>query len=142
VLTARLAERCDELVATEIVADAAERARARLRLVDHVTVEEQPFPTWWPAGRGDLVVWSEIAYYCSPAGLEVAVDRLEEWLEPGGAVLAVHYTGKTDYPLTAQEVHQRLERAPFLAPRANHHGDMFEIVCWVRGDAGADHRCG
>jgi protein-L-isoaspartate O-methyltransferase len=134
VLTARLAARCDELVATEIVSDAAERARLRLAGLGHVTVQERPFPTWWPPGRGDLVVWSEIAYYCSVAGLEVAVDHLDRWLESGGTMLAVHYTGTTDYPLTAHEVHARLDRAPFLLPRARHQADMYEIACWDRTD--------
>jgi SAM-dependent methyltransferase len=136
VLTARLAERCDELIATDIVPDAAARARRRVAALGHVTVEARPFPTWWPIGRGDLVVWSEVAYYCSVTGLEVAVDRLDGWLESGGVVIAVHYTGTTDHPLTAHEVHQRLDRAPFLRQTARHQSGSYELACWMRIDDG------
>lgn len=58
------------------------------------------------------------------------------WLESGGVVIAVHYTGTTDHPLTAHEVHQRLDRAPFLRQTARHQSGSYELACWMRIDDG------
>ncbi|MGH3325681.1 MAG: SAM-dependent methyltransferase, partial [Streptomyces sp.] len=50
VLTARLAERCDSLLATDRVAAAAGLAAARTRELPGVRVEQLAIPEEWPAG--------------------------------------------------------------------------------------------
>lgn len=102
-LTERLAARCDELVALELMPEVAARARTRLAGLPHVRVETGALPEAWPAGTFDLVVFSEVLYYLR--SLDAVLDRV-----PAGAhVVAVHWRGETDYPLTAAQVHGALE---------------------------------
>ena len=53
------------------------------------------------------MVLSEIAYYFSGPDLEKVRTRVAGCLEPGGHLVLVHYTGETNYPLTADAVHER-----------------------------------
>lgn len=131
-LTLRLAERCDELFAFDFVADVVERARSRLVGHDGVNVVHARFPNFWPAGSGDLVVWSEVAYYLSDDGLDVALRGLERWLEPGGTLIAVHYIGDTNYPQRGEHIAEWLDTAPFLDRRAHCTCELFEAVVWSR----------
>jgi SAM-dependent methyltransferase len=113
-LTERLAERCDELIAFDFVEPVVQRCRERMASHAGVEVLDESFPSFWPAGRGDLVIWSEVVYYLSDAGVRRAIAGLERWLEPGGHLVAVHYTGTTDYPLGGAEVVRLLDRVEFL----------------------------
>lgn len=47
VLTARLAERCDQIVAWELMPTIAARARARLGDLSHVSIENASLPERW-----------------------------------------------------------------------------------------------
>ncbi len=106
VLTARLADRCDDLLAVDLVAEPLARARARCGDRSHVHVEVMTVPEEFPAGRFDLIVVSEVGYYWSRADLECARRRIIDGLDPGGHVLLVHWTPLVpDYPLTGDEVH-------------------------------------
>jgi cyclopropane fatty-acyl-phospholipid synthase-like methyltransferase len=109
VLTDRLAARCDCLVATEIVASVRERAKKRLARHAHVEVRALAIPEQWPEGRFELIVLSEIVYYLTAEGLAALLDRIDASLAPGGHVVAVHFIGRTDYPLTGLEVHDSLD---------------------------------
>lgn len=131
-LTERLAPRCDELHAYDLLPEVAARARARLAGRPRVAVGTGTFPDDWPPGTGDLVVLSEVAYYCTPDGLEAAISRLGRWLEPGGTLLAVHYTGTTDYPLAGDAVHERLDRVPWLERRERLIDSRFRLDLWRR----------
>ena len=133
-LTERLAVRCDRLIAYDFLPDVVERARARLEPHPGVSVAAGEFPEHWPDGPGDLVVLSEVAYYLTPDGAAVAAGHLERWLEPGGDVVATHYTGTTDYPMTGRAVGQWLDSLPFLARRVTHVDEGFEIGVWTRAD--------
>ncbi len=131
VLTDRLAERADELIAFDFVPDAVQSARERVRH-PNVTLVEAAFPLYWPAGRGDLVVWSEVAYYLTDSGFDLAMDGLERWLEPGGHLVAVHYTGATDYPRTGAEVAARIEHHPQFERLTTVIDPNFELAVWQR----------
>ena len=131
-LTQRLAGRCDHLDAYDLVADAVARATRRLRHLPHVTVTRARFPRHQPAGTGDLLVWSEVGYYLTDAGLDVASAGLDRWLEPGGTVVAVHYTGATDYPRTAESVHDWLDTFTFLVPAVRLDDEQFQLRVWTR----------
>jgi predicted TPR repeat methyltransferase len=131
-LTERLATRCDELIAFDIIDDVVRRCRERV--VDHPGAEVllESFPRFWPPGRGDLVVWSEILYYLTDAQLEEAIDGLERWLEVGGDLVAVHYTGVTDYSLAGAAIVPMLDGVDFLERRCHHLDEEFELAVWER----------
>ncbi|WP_420452876.1 SAM-dependent methyltransferase [Ilumatobacter sp.] len=132
VLTERLAERCDELFAFDHMAEPISRARRRMADHDHVHVLEAVFPTYLPAGRGDLVVWSEVAYYLDERDAQRALQALERWLEPGGTLVAVHYTGETNYPRTARQVHDSLDDVAWLERHCTHDDAGFSLGVWRR----------
>ena len=104
-LTERLARRCDHLLAVDVAPAALERARARLAGAGHVTIERRAMPDEMPAGPFGLAVVSEVGYYLSASRLAEWADRLAAAVEPGGHLVLVHWTGDTDYPLTADAVH-------------------------------------
>lgn len=131
-LTELLAARCDELIAFDFVEDAVERARRRLSGSAHVTVQCAEFPLWWPPGTGDLVVWSEVAYYLNDAGFRRASVGLAEWLRSGGHLVAVHYTGTTDYPVGGAEAHKRIDGLQFLHPQFTAVDEQFIVQVWRR----------
>lgn len=131
-LTGRLATRCREVVASDFIEAAIERARRRLEEVDHVTIECKEFPTWWPDGDGDLVIWSEIAYYLNDRGAAEAIRGLERWLRPGGDLVAVHYLGDTNYPRTGASIAVWLDQQDFLERHVEHREADFELAVWRR----------
>lgn len=103
VLTAQLAGRCDELLAVDVVEAALAQARERCRDLPAVAFERMRLPGEMPPGRFDLILLSEVAYYWDRADVALAAERLWDALEPGGDLLLVHWTGKTNYPLSADE---------------------------------------
>lgn len=106
VLTQRLAERCETLLAIDVADTALERARER---VPDARFERREIPEQWPDGAFDLIVCSEVLYYLDPPALEQAVHAIERTLVPGGSLLAVHWRHPTErYPLLGDEVHARL----------------------------------
>lgn len=131
-LTELLAVRCDELVAFDFVDDAVERCRQRCAGFDRVTVVHATFPEFWPSGTGDLVVWSEIAYYVAGLSADRALAGLQRWLEPGGTVVAVHYTGATNYPRPGTTIVPWLDDVDFLERRCHVVDDEFELGVWDR----------
>jgi SAM-dependent methyltransferase len=106
-LTARLAARCDCLVAMDCSPTAVARARARCLAFPHVTVTVGDLPDAWPSGTFDLVVLSELGYYFPRGPLAALVARSAAVLEPGGALLAVHWRGhSSDHVLHGDDVHE------------------------------------
>jgi trans-aconitate methyltransferase len=131
-LTELLAPRCDELFAFDFFDAAVERAADRMRTQEHVHVVNARYPAFWPHGTGDLVVWSEVAYYLTDAGAEHAVGGLRGWLEPGGTVVAVHYTGATDHPQRGTTVARWLDGEPSLQRTSTLIESEFEAAVWTR----------
>ena len=73
VLTAALADRCDEVVAADVDERAVATARGEPRpALDNVRVERLSVPEEWPDGMFDLVVISEVAYYLGAGGARPA----------------------------------------------------------------------
>ncbi|HET6209419.1 MAG TPA: PIG-L family deacetylase [Jatrophihabitans sp.] len=118
-LSVRLAERSDELVCLDVVPAAVERARARLAAQPHVRVGVGRIPVDWPAGSFDLIVLSEVGYYCPDlAGL---ADRISASLAADGSVLLVHWRWPaTDHPHTAETVHATIQQRCRLAGVVEH----------------------
>jgi len=132
VLTALLAGRCDRLLATDIVPAALERAADRLRDADNVTLERRAVPEAWPTGPFDLIVLSEIAYYFDTATLDGLLQLVVDSTAPGATVVAVHWRGPTDYPLSGDEAHAVIRATPRLERCAIHLEDSFVLEVWRR----------
>jgi LmbE family N-acetylglucosaminyl deacetylase/SAM-dependent methyltransferase len=121
VLSRALADRSDTLLATDINERALAVARDRLAGLPGVTVERRTLPAEWPAGAFDLVVLSEIGYYCSPADLTVLLERCRQSLAAGGALVACHWRHPVgEYPLGGDEVHAALAALPGLDRTVRH----------------------
>ncbi len=131
-LTELLSDRCDELIAHDLVPSAVDRARARLASQAHVTVRVAEFPRWLPPGRGDLLIWSEVGYYLTDDGLAEGLAAIDRWLEPGGTMIAVHYTGTTNYPRTADETHDAIGGLRFLSSHTAVRDEEFRLDVWQR----------
>ncbi|WP_104163911.1 bifunctional PIG-L family deacetylase/class I SAM-dependent methyltransferase [Cryobacterium sp. N22] len=121
VLSRDLADRCDTLLATDINEQALAVTRDRLAGLPGVTVERRTLPAEWPAGTFDLVVLSEIGYYCSPADLAVLLERCRQSLTPNGTLVACHWRHPVgEYPLGGDEVHAALAALPGLDRTVQH----------------------
>ncbi len=134
-LTELLSERCDELIAFDRVVPAVTRAQQRLGGKQGVEVVAADFPEFWPLGTGDLVVWSEVAYYLTVEGARQALDGLDRWLEPGGILLAVHYTGTTDYPRHGRAIGPWLDDVLWLERIVTLDDESFALGAWRRATA-------
>lgn len=130
-LTERLAKRCDRVVACDIVEGAVERARVRLATTDGVDVRSARFPHDWPDEPFDLVVWSEVAYYLDDELLDVAIEAARRHLDGDGELVVVNYTGATNYPLTADEVDDRIDRSGAFRRRCSLRDEWFRLDTWV-----------
>lgn len=105
VLTERLTDRADALLAVDISATAVERAQ--LRLGDRAQVEQRDVLADFPPGRFDLVVLSEVGYYFGREGLRRVLERIENALTDDGVLVACHWRHPVaDYPLSGDEVHE------------------------------------
>jgi predicted TPR repeat methyltransferase len=134
VLTQRLAERCDHLLAVDVAQQALQNARERCSALPQVQFECMQVPYELPQQSFDLIVLSEVGYYLSLADLTLLKSALCARLKRGADLILVHWTPYVeDYPLTGDQVHEL-----FLQPVAdlNHLGgsraDTYRIDCWRR----------
>jgi hypothetical protein len=130
VLSSLLATRCDRLLSTEMIPSALELARERLATLSHVHLEQAAIPADWPDATFDLVVLSEIAYYFDTETLEDIVRRLTGSMEQGADLVAVHWRGPTDYPLSGDRAHEILCSGRGLTGTARHVEADVVIDVW------------
>jgi LmbE family N-acetylglucosaminyl deacetylase/SAM-dependent methyltransferase len=128
-LTADLATRCDEVVAWDIAGAAVERAAERLGDLAHVEVGVGAIPDQWPGGRFDLIVLSEVGYYC--ADLDALAQRIEDSLDDDGVLVACHWRRSSlMQPHTAGAVHAAIGAGRHLV--VSHVEDDFLLQLWTR----------
>lgn len=121
VLSRDLADRSDTLLAIDINEQALAVARERLAGLPGVRVEQRALPADWPHGSFDLVVLSEIGYYCSAADLAVLLERCRQSLGPSGTLVACHWRHPVgEYPLGGDDVHAALAALPGLERTVRH----------------------
>lgn len=129
VLTARLAERCDRLVALDVAEAALDQARRRCRALGHVAFLRAQVPGEWPDGAFDLILLSEMVYYLDAAAVRRLVGRVRDGLRPGGDAVLVHWTGETEYPLGGDEAAELFvaEAAGFMSVAGGARTDAYRL---------------
>ncbi len=137
VLTRRLAERCDALLAVDVAEAALDQARTRCRDLAHVRFARAQVPGAWPAGGFDLILLSEVVYYLDAADVGRLAECLRDGLRSGGDVVLVHWTGETHYPLTGDEAAKILidRTAPFLTLVHQARTDEYRLDVLRQGPA-------
>jgi SAM-dependent methyltransferase len=133
-LSAALADRCDELVAIDVSAAAVAACTERLKEHPGARVLQGAVPHDWPAGRFDLVVISEIAYYLADADLDELARRAAGCLSPDGVLLACHWRHPVaDYPRSGDDAHRRLAAAMRdTAALSSYRDDDVLLEVWGR----------
>jgi trans-aconitate methyltransferase len=132
VLTAQLARRCGRLLAWDIVPSALDKARERLADLPHVSVEQRAVPEDWPDEQFDLIMLSEVAYYFDRETAGRLRDQTVASAMPNATVVAVHWRGDTNYPLSGDEAHGLIGSAVGLQQVAHHVEPEFLIDVWRR----------
>jgi hypothetical protein len=136
VLTARLAPRCDNLLALDVSRASLERASDR-GLPPSVRLRQGTLPHDWPIEVFDLIVFSEVGYYFSQADLDVVISHLQHSLSADGHLIAVHWRPKVaDYPLSGDEVHQTLRTAAGLHCIAQYLDEYMMLDVFAAGPGG------
>jgi trans-aconitate methyltransferase len=136
VLTARLAPRCDSLLAMDVSRASLDRASNR-DLPPSVRLRQGALPDDWPIEVFDLIVLSEIGYYFSKADLDVVVGHLQHSLSPDGHLVAVHWRPRvSDYPLGGEEVHETLRTTAGLIGVAQYLDEYVMLDVFAAGAGG------
>jgi SAM-dependent methyltransferase len=132
-LTALLAPRCVELIATDIAADAVALTRKRVSDLRNVEVAQMLLPDAWPEGPLDLIVLSEIGYYLDEPQLWHVVEHVHRTLSPEGAVIACHWRKPIDgWSRNGEEVHATLRGRLSLPLLAHYWDDDMMLDVWTR----------
>lgn len=100
VLTRQLAARCDAVLAVDVADAALQQAEARCADLPGVECARMVVPQDWPEGGFDLIVFSEVVYYLTPADRHAAARLSVANMLPGGVILLVNWHGPTDGGLT------------------------------------------
>lgn len=125
-LTAELGERCAQVLASDPVIDAVERARGLTRHLPGVQVEVAELPDAVPTEPLDLAVFSEVLYYLDDAALSATLDSTLAALRPGGDVVVVHWRGwPPEAPRDAAATHGVLAARPELDLLVEHTDQDF-----------------
>ena len=128
VLTEELAARCDNLLATDISAAPLAHARRRLAGRPGVRFAQLRVPQEWPTGSFDLVVLSEVGYYCGPEDLSALIAAAASSLTADGVLLACHWRHPVaEYPTTGDHVHERLRAESGLVVLTEHLEEDFRL---------------
>lgn len=128
-LTGELAQRSKALVAWDVAAAAVARTRRRLGDSPGVSVDVGQIPDDWPSGRFDLIVLSEVGYYCPD--LDDLVRRIDGCLTEDGVLVASHWRRPAAmHAHTAGSVHNALGAGRRMI--VNHVEDDFLLQVWSR----------
>lgn len=135
VFTQLLAPRCEDLLSCDVAATAIQAAARRTEHLPQVRVEQRDIGGQWPAGRFDLIVFSEILYYFGDHDLAQLLDHAVAALQPGGTLLAVHWRHPVaDYPRSGDDVHRALGAQPGLGRLVSHTEPDFLAEVYLRSD--------
>jgi SAM-dependent methyltransferase len=131
-LTAELAQRCDEVVAwdgAQVAVDQTTAHLARHASAGAVSVARARIPGQWPTGRFDLIVLSEVGYYC--ADQHQLRSHVEASLAADGVLVACHWRHPAaDHAVTAEAVHASVGQDLYRI--VTHHESDFMLDVWTR----------
>lgn len=105
-LTRLLASRADHVTAVETSAVALSAARLACAGLNHVDFVQAHVPEGDWERSVDVVVLSEILYYLDVPAVERLASRIMR-CAPDADLVLVHWTGKTNYPLSGDEAASR-----------------------------------
>jgi SAM-dependent methyltransferase len=135
VLTARLAPRCDRLLACDATPEAVASAQLRTAGLPGVRVERRVIPREWPSHSFDLIIFSELLYYFDDADLDQVIRLGLGSLRPSGQLLAVHWRHPApNHPLTGDEVHETLATHTGLSRLSHYRDPDFTAELYARSD--------
>jgi LmbE family N-acetylglucosaminyl deacetylase/protein-L-isoaspartate O-methyltransferase len=130
-LTVELARRSDAVIAWDGARSAVEQAQKRVAAAGFTTVaiDQERIPTQWPDGEFDLIVLSEVGYYC--ADPDELRRRVQGSLAADGVLVACHWRHPApDHPLTAAAVHDAIGSG--LHRIVSHEEADFLLDVWTR----------
>ena len=129
ILTRRLASRCDRLLGVDFVPAAVAMARSRCAPLPGVSIEQMQVPQQWPEGKFDLILFSEVLYFLDEEDLRETCEHTLRSLLPGGLVLLVNYTGKTDDPINGDDAASLFIKASFpdLRPIQQNRESLYRL---------------
>lgn len=143
-LSAELAQRCARLLASDASPAAVALTRSRLAasfVQGGTRVEQQVLPRDWPtadAGRFDLIVVSELAYYLDHDAFTQLQAHIVASLAPGGTLVFCHWRHDFDDRLQATAtLHDAMTAHPALAQVLHHRDADFLLDIWSAKVPGA-----
>lgn len=134
VLTRQLADRCDALLAVDLVETPLLAAETACTDVPWVRFQRMQVPHEWPDATFDLIVLSEVLYFLTPADIAATVDRVEATLAPKGIVLLVNWLGRSGDPCTGDQAATHfIERSrQWLFPQLQWRGHRYRLDLLLR----------
>jgi trans-aconitate methyltransferase len=102
VLTNKLSQICDALTSVDTSGNALALAAKRCTNANVSFVRAHLPEGNWETSF-DLLVLSEILYFLKPEAITILAAKLKPLAKPGADVVLVHWTGKTNYPMTADD---------------------------------------
>jgi LmbE family N-acetylglucosaminyl deacetylase/SAM-dependent methyltransferase len=134
-LTAELALRCDQLLATDISTHAVEVAHRFLDDVPNVTLRTMAVPVEWPDSTFELIVLSELGYYLGEDDFDELIRQARNTLRPGGTLIACHWRRPVaDHHRTGDQVHEKLAGYSGLSRIGHYLDEDMVLEVLVRGE--------
>lgn len=132
-LSAQLAPRCEQLLSADFAPTALVLAERRVARHAHVRIERRAMPDDWPAGRFDLIVISEFAYYLSREQCAALADAACASLERDGTLLCCHWRhGGESWMLDPADVHAQFDAHRELRAQTQIVDRDFLLDVWTR----------
>lgn len=136
-LTAQLAAYVGEMTAVDASDVALDKARTRLtkRGLKNVHLRNAVLPEHWdPAWTDlDLIVVSEVGYFCSPEQWKELLSLCTKALSAHGHLVLCHWRHPIkDWPLDGDDVHREARRRRNLTRLVEHREADFEIDIYTR----------
>jgi hypothetical protein len=130
-LTRLLAERCDEVLATDAIEAAVLLGRKVVHDLPNVRFERATLPAEMPDGTFDLIVIGDLLYYLSADDMTATVDGLVERLEHGGDLVSVHFRDRDNGGnYDGFNAHAWLAGRPGLTHVVHHEDEWFLLDVW------------